>query len=97
MNVMKANMKELYFKRQDMFPLGNYFNRLKEFYNKLEELRQTEFELQKYRTMLYYINFPDEQVNSCVQTARKYQKDEISGACTYLTSEVARIFPEKYP
>ena len=45
MNVMKANMKELYFKRQDMFPLGNYFNRLKEFYNKLEELRQTEFEL----------------------------------------------------
>ena len=40
MNVTKDNMKELYFKRQDMFPLKNYVNRMKERYNTLEELGQ---------------------------------------------------------
>ena len=30
-------------------------------------------------------------------TAIKYFKEEFSGACTYLASEIARIFPEKDP
>ena len=38
MNVMKANLKEIYLKIQDVFPLENYFNQLKECYNKLEDL-----------------------------------------------------------
>ena len=52
MNIMKSDLKDLYFKRQDVFPFGNYVNRLKEYYNTLEELRQPEFEEQKVRTLL---------------------------------------------
>ena len=36
MNITKAGLKELYFKRQDVFPFGKYVNRLKEAYNTLE-------------------------------------------------------------
>ena len=36
MNITKADLKELYFKRQDILPLKKYVNSLKEAYNNLE-------------------------------------------------------------
>ena len=44
MKIIKAGLKELYFKRQDVFPFEKYVNGLKEAYNTLEELNQSEFE-----------------------------------------------------
>ena len=49
------------------------------------------------RTLIEHIMCPDNQVKSCVHTSRKDFKEEFSGACTYLASEHARIFPEKDP
>ena len=71
MNITKADVKELYFKRQDVLPFEKYVNSLKEAYNTLEELNQTEFDEQKMRTLIDQIMFPDDQVKACVQTARK--------------------------
>ena len=36
MNIAKADFKELYFKRQDVFPFEKYVNRLRESYNTRE-------------------------------------------------------------
>ena len=36
MNTTEADLKEIQFKRQDVLPLENYVNRLKESYNTLE-------------------------------------------------------------
>ena len=47
------------------------------------------------RTLIYHIIRPDDQVKAYVHTAIKYFKVEFSGACTYLASEIARIFQEK--
>ena len=44
MKIIKAGLKELYFKRQDVFPFEKNVNGLKEAYNTLEELNQSEFE-----------------------------------------------------
>ena len=41
--------------------------------------------------------FPDDQFKAWVHTSIKYFKVDFSGDCTYLSSEIARIFPEKYP
>ena len=89
MNLTKADMKDLYFKRQDVFPFEKSVNQLKECYNTLGYLEQTDFEVKKVQNMLDHINFLDAQVKACINTARKYLKDEFSGACTYLTSKVA--------
>jgi len=97
MNIMKADLKELYFKRQDTFPFKKYVKRLKEAYTTLEDLGQPKFEKQKVRTLLDHIMCPDDQVKACVHTARKHYKDDFAGACTYLASEIARIFPDKDP
>ena len=70
MNVTKANLNELYFKLQDVFPLEKYVHLLKEFYKKLEDLRQTYFETKKSQTLLDYINCSDYQVKACIHTAR---------------------------
>ena len=43
MNIIKADLKELYLKLRDVFPFENYVNRLKEAYNTLEKLSQTKF------------------------------------------------------
>ena len=43
MNITKVDLKELYFKRQDVLPFGNYMNRLKEAYITLEEIKHPEF------------------------------------------------------
>ena len=47
MNIKKADLKELYFKCQEVSPFEKYVSRLKESYNTLEELNQTKFEEQK--------------------------------------------------
>ena len=44
MNIMKEDLKELYFKCHNVFPLKKYVNKLKEAYNNLEKLNQPEFE-----------------------------------------------------
>jgi len=49
------------------------------------------------RTLLDHIMCPDDQVKACVHTARKDFKTDFAGACTYLASEIARIFPKKDP
>ena len=92
---MKANLKEMYFKWQDLLPFEKYVNCLKECYNTLENLVQPEFEVKKVWTLLYCTNFSDEQVNACVYTSSKFHKDNFSGACTYLASKVTRISPIK--
>ena len=43
MNIKKEDMRELYFKRQDVFTFEKYVNRLKEAYNNLEELNYPKF------------------------------------------------------
>ena len=47
MNTKTADLKELYFKCQEVSPFEKYVSRLKESYNTLEELNQTKFEEQK--------------------------------------------------
>ena len=84
MNIAKADLKEIYLKRQDVFPFEKYVNRLKGSYNTLEEPNQPDFEEQKVRNLLDHIMCPDDQVKSCVHTAKKDFKAEFSGACTYL-------------
>ena len=97
MNITKEDLKELYVKRQDVLLFEKYVNRIKEAYNTLEELNQPEFEEQKVRTLIYHIMCPDDQVKACVHTAREYFKADFAGACTYIASEISRIFPEKDP
>ena len=97
MNATNDDMKEQGFRRQYVFPFEKYVNRLKEWYNTLEDLGQLEFEDEKFWNLLNHINCPDEQFNACVHTASKYHTGNFSGACTYLSSEVSHIFPEKYP
>ena len=72
-------------------------DRLKEAYNKLEELNQTEFEERKVRTILEHIMCPDDQVKDFMHTTRKDSNSDFSGAFTHLASEIASIFPEKDP
>ena len=72
-------------------------NKLKEFYNTLEEINQPYFEEQKVRTLLDHIMCPADQIKSCVHTSRKDFKVDFAGACTYLSSEIARILPEEDP
>ena len=55
MSTTKADLKELYFKRQDILPFEKFVNRLKEAYNNLEELNQTDLEEQKVKTLLEHI------------------------------------------
>ena len=55
MSITKADLKELYFKRQDILPFEKFVNRLKEAYNNLEELNQTDLEEQKVKTLLEHI------------------------------------------
>ena len=55
MNITKADLRELYLKRRDVFPFEKYVNRLKEAYNNLEEIKKTKFEEQKVRTLLDHI------------------------------------------
>ena len=71
MNITKLDLKELYFKRQNVFPFEKYVNRLKEAYNTLKELKQPKFEKQKVRTLLDHIMVTYDQVKACVQTAIK--------------------------
>ena len=73
-DVTKDDLKEIYFKRQDVLPLEKYVNLLKECYNKLEDLGQTEFKAQKVWILLDHINCTDHQVETCVHTARKDHK-----------------------
>ena len=75
MNATKAYLKEIYLKQHSVLPIGKYFIRLKECYNTLEELGQTEFEVQNFCSLLDHINFKYDQFNSCVHTARKDYKD----------------------
>ena len=49
------------------------------------------------RTLIYHIIRPDDQVKAYVHTAIKYFKADFVVSCTYLSSEIARIFPEKDP
>ena len=55
MNIIKADLKDIYFKRQDILPFEKFVNRLKEAYNNLEELNQTDLEEQKVKTLLEHI------------------------------------------
>ena len=41
--------------------------------------------------------WPDDNLKACMYTSRKDFKADFSGACTYLASDIARIFPEKDP
>ena len=41
--------------------------------------------------------FLDDQVKACVQTSRKDLKVDFAGSSTYISSEIACIFPEKDP
>ena len=93
MNIMKADLKELYFKRQAVLTWWKYVNKLKEFYNTLEEINQPYFEEQKVIDLLYHIMCPAYQFKACVQTARKDFKTDFAGACTYLYGEISRIVP----
>ena len=79
MNATKADMKDLYFKHQDVFHFDKYVNRFKKLYNNLEDLRHTEFELQKVQTLLGHINCPDDKVKECVHTTRKDHKYKFQG------------------
>ena len=71
MNIIKADLKELYLKLRDVFPFEKYVNRLKEAYNTLEALNHPYFKEQKMRNLLDHIKFPDDQVKPCVHTTRK--------------------------
>ena len=71
MNIMKSDLKDLYFKRQDVFPFEKCVIRLKEAYNTLKELKQPKFEKQKVRTLLDHIMVTYDQVKACVQTTIK--------------------------
>ena len=94
---MKENMKDIYFIRQYVFSFKMNANRLKECYNIFIELGEICYNAQKLQTMLDNINCLDDQVKSCLHTSRKDHKYNILGACKYLVSEVACIFPDKYP
>ena len=91
MNATKADMKDLYFKHQDVFPFEKYVNCLQECYNTSEDLVHPEFEYMKVRTMLDNINSIDDQVRACVHTARKYNNDDFSGSSKHLERKFSHV------
>ena len=57
MNVTEADLKEIYFKQQDIFPFYKYLNHLNEYYNTLEELKNTELKRRGFKpcwTILFF-------------------------------------------
>jgi len=97
LNITRADLKELFFKRQDTFPFEKYVSRLKECYNTLEELEVPEYETEKVRTLLDHIQCNHDEVKQCVVLARTNHPENFQAACDYLASEIARIFPDKHP
>ena len=95
--VARANLDTAFYKNEATFSFEKYSTRLKKAFDTLRQYKQPKSDREEVEILLKGINTNNVQLSSCIAICRATHADDFNMAVTYLSTQVAQIFPQSQP
>ena len=95
--VARSNIKLVHYKNETSFSFEKYSTRLKKSFSTLEQYGQPKSEREKVEILLDQINTSDQKLITVIGICRDRHANTFEEACTYLSQQVAIIYPQHQP
>ena len=95
--VARHDIKVLHYKNESSFSFEKYSTRLKRAFTMLEQYNQPKGEREKVKILLGQINTNNMQFTSDICICRDSHLNTFNDACTYMSRQIATIFPQNQP
>ncbi len=95
--VARNNIKVIHYKNESSFSFEKYSTKLKKSFTTLEKYAQPKSEREKVEILLDQINTNDQRLVTAIGICRNSHARTFESACTYLSQQIAIIFPQHQP
>ena len=95
--VARSNIKQAFYKNEQIFSFEKYSTRLKRAFDTLRQYQQPKSDKEEVEILLNNINTTNIQLISCIQICRNSHGNNFQDAQIYLSTQIAQIFPQTQP
>ena len=95
--IARSDIKLLHYKNESSFSFEQYSTRLRKAFLTLEQYKQPKHEKEKVQVLLDQMNTSDNRLVSTIDICRDGHADTFDNACTYLSQQIASIYPQHQP
>jgi hypothetical protein len=95
--VARSNISKTFYKNETTFSFEKYSTRLKKSFDMLRQYGQPKSHKEEVEILLNQINTNNLQLVSSIQICRNAHNDDFIQATTYLSTQIAQIFPQAQP
>ena len=95
--VARHDIRVLHYRNESSFSFEKYSTCLKKAFDTLAQYDQAKTEREKVEILLDQINTNDPRLTTSIGICRDRHTDTFTSACTYMSSEIAVIYPQHQP
>jgi hypothetical protein len=95
--VARSDINIIHYRNESSYSFEKYSTRLRKAFFTLEQYQQPKCEREKVEILLNQISTNDQRLISSVAICRDSHADTFDNACTYLSQQIAMIFPQHQP
>ena len=95
--VLRANIDQAFYKNESTFSFERYTTRLRHAFDILRQYNQPKSDREEVEILLKQINKNNTQLTACIQICCHRYSSNFNDAATYLTTQIAQIFPDSQP
>ena len=95
--VARHDLKIIHYKNETSFSFEKYSSKLKKAFDTLDQYQQPKSEKEKVDILLSQINTNETRLVTAIGICRDRHSDTFTAACTYLSQQIAIIYPQHQP
>ena len=95
--VTRSNIDQAFYKNESTFSFERYTNRLKHAFDTLWKYNQPRSDREEVEILMKHINRNNTHITAYIQICRHRYSANFNDAATYLSTQIAQIFPDSQP